>query len=110
MERAEEKIRSANLLFENNIITAAISEAYYAMFRAATALLTLKSIYPKTPAGVVSLFGLQFVNEGIIEDLYANSFAKAQKTREKADYDLYYESTIEGTETIIDDAEKFLKG
>ena len=63
MERAEEKLRAANLLLENNMFSEAISEAYYAMFHAAKALLALRGIYPKTHAGVVSQFGLQFVTE-----------------------------------------------
>ena len=56
----------------------AISEAYYAMFHAAKALLALRGIYPKTHAGVVSQFGLQFVTEGLIEELYAKSLVKAE--------------------------------
>ena len=108
MERAEEKLRSANLLFENNMFADAISEAYYVMFHAAKALLALKSIYPRAHAGVVSQFGLQFVNEGLIEELYAKSLAKAQTMREKADYDVYYEPSKEEAESVIEDAEKFL--
>ena len=50
MERAEEKLRAANLLLKNNMFSEAISEAYYAMFHAAKALLALRDIYPKTHA------------------------------------------------------------
>lgn len=109
MERAEEKLRSANILFENNMFADAISEGYYAMFHAAKALLALKSVYPKTHAGVVSQFGLQFVNAGLIEELYAKSLAKAETRREKADYDIYYEPSEEEAESILEDAENFLE-
>ena len=108
MERAEEKLSSANLLFENNMFADAISEAYYAMFHAAKSLLALKDIYPKTHNGVVAQFGLQFVNKGLIEELYAKSFAKAQTKREIADYDIYYEPSKEEAESIVEDAERFL--
>ena len=108
LERAEEKLSSANLLFENNMFVDAISEAYYAMFHAAKSLLALKDIYPKTHTGVVAQFGLQFVNEGLIEELYAKSFAKAQTKREIADYDIYYEPSKEEAESIAEDAERFL--
>lgn len=108
MERAEEKLSSANLLFENNMFADAISGAYYAMFHAAKSLLALKDIYPKTHTGVVAQFGLQFVNEGHIEELYAKSFAKAQTKREIADYDIYYEPSKEEAESIVEDAERFL--
>ena len=109
MERAEEKLGAANLLFENELFADAISEAYYAMFHAAKSLLALKEIYPKTHTGVVSQFGLQFVNEGLIEELYAKSLAKAQTRREKADYDIYYEPSKEEAESIVEDAEMFLE-
>ena len=57
----------------------AISEAYYAMFHAAKALLALRGIHPKTHAGVVSQFGLQFVTEGrgIICEKFGKSRNKA---------------------------------
>nr|QNO50936.1 hypothetical protein BBGANOMO_00010 [Methanosarcinales archaeon ANME-1 ERB6] len=44
MERAEEKLRSANLLYENKMFADTISEAYYAMFHVAKSLLALKNI------------------------------------------------------------------
>ncbi|NQE53918.1 hypothetical protein C5S29_10020 [ANME-1 cluster archaeon GoMg3.2] len=109
MERAEEKLGAANLLFENDMFADAISEAYYAMFHAAKSLLALRDIYPRTHAGVVSQFGLQFVNGGLIEELYAKSLAKAQTRREKADYDIYYEPSKEEAESIVEDAEMFLE-
>lgn len=109
MQRAEEKLKASNLLFEKEMFADAISEAYYTMFHAAKALLALKAIYPKTHAGVVPQFGLQFVNGGLIEVLYGKCFAKAQTMREKADYDVYYESTEEEAESIVEDAEKFLE-
>lgn len=65
LRRAEEKLKSAKLLFANEMLTDSVSEAYYAMFHAAKALLALKKIYPKTHGGMVSQFGLQFVTEGL---------------------------------------------
>jgi len=77
LERAGEKLKSSNLLFENDMFADAISEAYYAMFHAAKALLALRGIFPKTHAGLVSQFGLQFVNEGLIEELLCEEFSKS---------------------------------
>ena len=56
-----------------------ISEAYYAMFHAAKALLALRGIYPKTYAGVVSQFGLQFV-----KDLLRNYMRKVWQKRKRS--------------------------
>ena len=57
----------------------AISEAYYAMFHAAKALLALRGIHPKTHAGVVSQFGLQFV-----KDLLRNYMRKVWQKRKRS--------------------------
>jgi len=51
---------------------------------------------------------LQFVTEGLIEELYAKNLAKAEAKREKADYDIYFEPSEEEAEDIVKDAEKFL--
>lgn len=70
LERAEVKLTAAIVLFENNLLNDTISEAYYSMFHAAKALLTLKDHHPKTHKGLISEFGLQFVASGSIEDFY----------------------------------------
>ena len=88
IENAEEKLEAAEYLLQGGFYNDAASRAYYSMFYAAKALLSLKEIYPKAHAGVVSQFGLQFVSEGLIEEWYAKSLAKAQTSREKADYDI----------------------
>lgn len=79
------------------------------MFHAAKALLALKNMYPKTHKGVVSQFGLQFVTEGFIEELYAKSLTKAEIKREKADYNIYYNPSKEEAKSIVEDAERFLE-
>jgi uncharacterized protein (UPF0332 family) len=62
LDRAEEKLRSASILFEHKMFADAISETYYSMFHAAKALLALRGLFSKTHAGVVSQFGLQFIS------------------------------------------------
>lgn len=71
LERAEEKLKSAHILFDNNMLSDSISESYYSMYHAAKnlyflrlknhrflnaakALLALKNVYTRTHAGLVS--------------------------------------------------------
>ena len=82
--------RAANLLLENNMFSEARSEAYYAMFHAAKALLALRGIYPKTHAGVVSQFGLQFVTEGLMN--YMRKVWQKQKQSVKRQIMIYISS------------------
>lgn len=48
LERAYEALESARILFENGKYNAAVSQAYYSMFYASKALLSVKGVYPKT--------------------------------------------------------------
>jgi len=71
LERAEEKLKSTHILFDNNMFADSVSESYYSMYNAAKALLALKNVYLRTHADLVSQFGLTFVTEGPIEGFYA---------------------------------------
>jgi len=109
IEKAESKLVSAKILFEKGIFDDAISRAYYCMYYAAKAILSLKDKYPRTHRGLVSQFGLEFVKEGIIEEYYARAITVAHERRERADYDIYYYPSKEEAESIIEDAERFLE-
>lgn len=109
LERSYESLESAKILFENGKFNASTSQAYYAMFYASKALLSLKKIYPKTHRGVVSEFGLKFVSEGFIEEIYGKILAKGMQLRERVDYDVYYRASREEAEEIINEAETFVK-
>jgi hypothetical protein len=109
MERAFEAIESARILFENGKYNASISQAYYSMFYASKALLSLKGIYPRTHREVISELGLKFVNEGFIEEIYGRTLSKGMQMRERVDYDVYYKASREEAEEIITEAEEFIK-
>ena len=109
MERAYDALESARILFESRKYNASISQAYYSMFYASKALLSVRGIYPRTHRGVVSELGLKFVNEGFIEELYGKILAKGMQMRERVDYDAYYKASREEAEEIIREAEIFVE-
>ncbi len=65
LERAYEAIESARILFENGKYNASISQAYYSMFYASKALLSLRGIHPRTHRGVISELGLNSLMKGL---------------------------------------------
>lgn len=99
IEKAESKLNSAKILFENGVYDDVVSGAYYCMYYAAKALLSLKDIHPRTHRGVLSQFGLEFVKTGIIEEYYAKAITAAQERRERADYDIF----LRGLKTAINE-------
>ena len=63
----------------------------------------------KTHRGLVSKFGLEFVDEGVVEKYYGRALRIAEELREEADYSISREISKEEAESIIEDAKKFLE-
>lgn len=90
IERAEEAIRAANLLFENGFIKDAVSKLYYSFLYSIRALLLTKGLEPKSHEGALRLFALHFVKPGSFEAKDSHIFSKLMKYREEADYNPSY--------------------
>lgn len=107
LERGKRSLDAAKLLFEKGLYEDSVSRSYYAMFHAARALLLTKDIRPTSHAGVVSLFGLHFVKDGLIERDYARMISQGLDLREDGDYGVYTDVTKTRASEILSDAEKF---
>lgn len=90
LNRAEETFRAAELLFENNFITDAVSKLYYYLLYNIRALLLTKDLEPRSHEGVLRLFGLHFVKTKIFEPNTSHILSKMMKFREEADYNPTY--------------------
>jgi uncharacterized protein (UPF0332 family) len=108
IEIAEENLSASRLLFENKLYRDSIARAYYAIFHSAKALLLTKNLNPKKHAGIMKMFGLHFVNEGYIEEIYGKIMTKSYNLRWKADYTTDKPSK-EMTESVLNDAELFVE-
>jgi len=86
MDRANEAIRAANLLFENGFIRDAVSKVYYCLLYSIRALLLTEGLEPKSHEGALRLFGLHFIKPGAFEAKESHVFSKLMKLREEADY------------------------
>jgi hypothetical protein len=90
MDRANEAIRAANLLFANGFIRDAVSKVYYCLLYSIRALLLTEGLEPKSHEGALRLFGLHFVKPGAFEAKESHIFSKLMKLREEADYNPSY--------------------
>jgi uncharacterized protein (UPF0332 family) len=86
LNRADESIKAADLLFDNNLVSDAISRLYYFVLYHIRALLLSRGLEPRSHEGALRLLGLHFIREGIIEKGVAQVFSKLMKFREEADY------------------------
>jgi len=109
IERAKRRFDAAYYLLKEDFYEDAVSRAYYSMYFAARALLLKKNITVKTHKGLLSKFGLEFVDEGVVEKYYGRALRIAEELREEADYSISREISKEEAESIVKDAEKFLE-
>ncbi len=106
--RARRSLDATHHLFRGGFYEDAVSRAYYSMYFAAKALLLKRNITVKTHKGLLSKFGLEFVDEGVVEKYYGRALRIAEELREEADYSISREISKEEAESLIEDAEKFL--
>ena len=109
IEKAKRRLDAAHHLLADAFYEDAVSRAYYSMYFAARALLLKRNITVKTYRGLLSKFGLEFVDEGVVEKYYGRALQIAEELREEADYSVSREISKEEAELIIEDAEKFLE-
>jgi uncharacterized protein (UPF0332 family) len=93
IERANEALKAANLLYENGFPKDAVSKLYYSLLYSIRALLLTKGLEPKSHEGALRLFGLHFVKPGSFEARDSHIFSKLMKYREEADYNPSYTFT-----------------
>ena len=106
---AEECLEEAKNLLSNGFYRGAVSRAYYSMYHAAKALLLTKNVTPKKHTGVLRMLGLEFVNKGYLEEIYAEAYKYAFDIRQKADYGVEFKIEKEVTEEDVKNAEIFLQ-
>ena len=101
LERANEQLKSAEILFESKMYRDSLSRSYYAMFSAARAILATKNFDSKKHSRIISLFNQHFVKQSIIDRSLGQYLNKAKMKRESSDYtDFYIVSRNEALEQI----------
>lgn len=109
IKRAKESLKAAKALEKLGLHADAISRAYYAAFHALRALLFSHGLEPKTHAGAIHLFNMEFVRTGVMSSAYNRLLGSLQKARELADYDAAVVFTKPDAKAEIQEAERFLR-
>jgi len=109
LEKAIERLRVAEKLFREGEYEDAVSRAYYAMYHAARATLSMVNVFPKTHEGVVSEFGRRFVLTGIFPKKLGKNFADAKAARETYEYSVTTTVGKAEAEAILLNAQDFVK-
>ena len=108
--RGDGKLTSAQILLEKDRIDDSISRAYYAAFLAARALLHLLGISPKIHHGIVTMFGLKVVKEGLLPSTIGRALNELFEARQTSDYAVIVFYTKEDGMRFIEEAKEIING
>ncbi len=115
MKKANDKLISAKALYDIEQYSTSVSACYYCMFTTAKALLIKKGFKPKTHAGVISLFGQEYVLKDSFDRKISKFLSSTQSLRESADYEAaddidesIAKDCISKAELFMMEAEKFI--
>lgn len=117
LERANESMKAAQLLFENKLLIPAMNRIYYSMFYSVQALLVLNEKAFSKHGQVKGYFNKEFIKSGIFPKEFGKLFNTVFEYRQKFDYvdllipeeELISDYIIEARK-FIDQISSFLEG
>jgi uncharacterized protein (UPF0332 family) len=86
LERANESIKAAQLLFENKLFTPAMNRIYYSMFYSVQALFVLNEKAFSKHGQVKGYFNKEFIKSGVFPKEFGKLFNAVFEYRQKFDY------------------------
>lgn len=109
VERANKTFADAKAIVEAGMWNAAANRFYYACYYMVTALLISKGYETGTHSGVITLFGLHFVKEGLVPEEMGRFYSKLFELRQTSDYADWVYLKEEDVVPLVPKIEEFLK-
>jgi hypothetical protein len=109
LDVAKRRLEAAKLLFEKGMIEDAVNRAYYSFFHAAKAMLNALGFDAKTHSGLISEFGLRIIKINLLDKKFGQYIRKAFEMRESSDYEIGVIFSKGEVQTLIKNAEEFLR-
>jgi uncharacterized protein (UPF0332 family) len=107
LDLAKEDLKTAKKSFEENNFKWATIQSYYSMFHTARALLYKKSYREKSRFCLIESIRELYASKGLINFEFVEAMKLGKSLRENADY--YGDFDKSGTESMLENAEYFLK-
>jgi len=108
LEQANESLEAATALLEKGLIRPSVNRAYYAMFYAVLALLTLEKKETSKHGGAIALFDRNFVKKGIFAKDFSRLLHDAFDLRQRSDYAALYRVSMNEAEKTLENARAFV--
>ena len=108
LQKAEEFLNDAELLFESGRYESTVNRAYYCMFKVVQTILLDKDIFTKTHKGARVKFHELFLKTNLLPEHLGEMFDDASELRQDADYDFEKNVSESGARKTIENASLFL--
>lgn len=109
LNRAAEELETARLLLDNEKWKAANNRAYYSIYYAITAVLSMEPIAFRKHKDTLAYFNKNYVHTEKFERSLGRKIAKAEKIRHASDYDDFYIASKEETTEQLETAELLIR-
>jgi uncharacterized protein (UPF0332 family) len=109
ISRSLETFAEAETMIKNKFWNASVNRIYYSCYYAVSALLLKKSIETNSHKGIRQMFGLHFVQPGLVQKEDGRFFSDLYDRRQTGDYEdfiLYEEETVM---KLFDQAKDFIE-
>jgi uncharacterized protein (UPF0332 family) len=110
LEQADESLEATRTLLDKRLTRPAVNRAYYAMFYAVLALLSVVKKETTKHSGAIALFDRDFVKPGIFKKDFSRWLHDAFDLRQRSDYAAEYLVSMDEAEKTLKNAESFVKG
>jgi len=109
IEKAESKLKTAHIDFDNGQYDDAVSRAYYAVYHILTAALFQKNLVFSSHSQTIGAFNREFVKTGIFPKEFTAMIQALLEERQSGDYDVASHTDKETAERGISDAETIVR-
>ncbi len=109
IDKAKESLGAAKELLKSGYPDFSASRSYYAMFYAVQALLLIKNLAFSKHSAVISVFGKEFVKNGLLPATLHRYISEAFDTRQAGDYGAVGSVSEETAKVLIEQAKEFIE-
>jgi uncharacterized protein (UPF0332 family) len=109
IDRSLETFREAKTMIDNKFWNASVNRIYYSCYYAVSAVLLKKSVETNSHKGIRQMFGLHFVQEGLISKEDGRFFSDLYDRRQTGDYDDYVSYDENTVMQLYNQSEGFIK-
>ena len=107
--RSLETLKEARIMVDNGFWNAAVNRIYYSCYYAVSALLLIKSIETGSHKGIRQMFGLHFVQTGLVSKEDGRFFSDLYDRRQTGDYDDFVNYDDITVKQLLSHADNFVK-